>query len=308
MRSLPAEKLAMSPKDLLLALVVIIVWGMNFVVIKIGLDDIPPMLLGALRFMLAAFPAILFIKRPQMPLRWLLAYGATISLGQFAFLFSAMKVGMPAGLASLVLQSQAFFTLFFAALFLGERLRATNLIGLMIAAGGLVLIGMQGDRSMTLAGFVLTICAASMWALGNIVTRKVGKVNLVGLVVWGSLIPPIPFFFLSWLLEGPQVIESALRGFGLSSMLVLIYLAFGATILGYSLWSRLLSRYPANTVAPFSLLVPVVGLTSAALLLDEHLGLLQAIGALLVMLGLMINVGGGWLAGRLRTAFGGSPA
>lgn len=292
----------MSPKDLLLALVVIIVWGMNFVVIKVGLDDIPPMLLGALRFMLAAFPAILFIKRPQIPFRWLLAYGATISLGQFAFLFSAMKVGMPAGLASLVLQSQAFFTLFFAALFLGERLRATNFIGLLIAAGGLLLIGMQGDRSMTLAGFVLTICAASMWALGNIVTRKVGKVNLVGLVVWGSLIPPIPFFALSWLLEGPQAIESALRGIGWSSILVLLYLAFGATILGYSLWSRLLSRYPANTVAPFSLLVPVVGLTSAALLLDEHLGAMQAIGALLVMLGLAINVGGGWLMGRVRMA------
>ena len=297
----------MAPKDLMLALVVIVVWGMNFVVIKVGLDDIPPMLLGSLRFLLAAFPAVLFIKRPQMPLRWLLAYGVTISLGQFAFLFSAMKVGMPAGLASLVLQSQAFFTLFFAVLFLGERLRVANLVGLMIAASGLLLIGMQGDRSMTLAGFLLTICAASMWALGNIVTRKVGKVNLVGLVVWGSLIPPIPFFALSWLLEGPEVIGNALRGFGMDSVLVLIYLAFGATILGYGLWSRLLSRYPANTVAPFSLLVPVVGLTSAAVLLEEHLGLLQAVGALLVMLGLVINVGGGWVAGRLRTAFG-SPA
>lgn len=298
----------MSPKDLLLALVVIVVWGMNFVVIKIGLDDIPPMLLGCLRFMLAAFPAILFIKRPQMPLRWLIGYGATISLGQFAFLFSAMHVGMPAGLASLVLQSQAFFTLFFAVLFLGERLRATNLVGLVIAASGLVLIGMQGDRSMTLAGFMLTICAASMWAMGNIITRKVGKVNLVGLVVWGSLIPPIPFFALSWFIEGPRMIESALRGIGLSSIMVLVYLAFGATILGYGLWSRLLSRYPANTVAPFSLLVPVVGLTSAAWLLGEQLDGLQAIGALLVMLGLIINVSGGWLVGRLRTAFGGSPA
>lgn len=298
----------MSPKDLLLALVVIVVWGMNFVVIKIGLDDIPPMLLGCLRFMLAAFPAILFIKRPQMPLRWLIAYGATISLGQFAFLFSAMHVGMPAGLASLVLQSQAFFTLFFAVLFLGERLRATNLVGLVIAASGLVLIGMQGDRSMTLAGFMLTICAASMWAMGNIITRKVGKVNLVGLVVWGSLIPPIPFFALSWFIEGPRMIESALRGIGLSSIMVLVYLAFGATILGYGLWSRLLSRYPANTVAPFSLLVPVVGLTSAAWLLGEQLDGLQAIGALLVLLGLVINVSGGWLVGRLRTAFGGSPA
>ena len=169
------------------------------------------MLLGALRFLLAAFPAVLFIKRPQIPLRWLLAYGLTISLGQFAFLFSAMSVGMPAGLASLVLQSQALFTLLFAVLLLGERFRLANLFGLLVAAGGLLLIGSQGNGLMTLAGFLLTLCAAAMWALGNIVTRKLGKVNLVGLVVWGSLVPPLPFFALSWLLEGPEVIESALR-------------------------------------------------------------------------------------------------
>jgi O-acetylserine/cysteine efflux transporter len=292
----------MSPKDLLLALVVIVVWGLNFVVIKVGLDDMPPMLLGALRFMLAAFPAILFIKRPQIPLRWLLAYGLTISFGQFAFLFSAMSLGMPAGLASLVLQSQAFFTLLFAVLLLGERLQRANLFGLLVAAAGLLLIGLQGDRIMTLAGFMLTIAAAAMWALGNIITRRLGKVNLVGLVVWGSLIPPLPFLGLSWLLEGPQAMESALRGIGLNSILVLSYLAFGATILGYGLWSRLLSRYPASLVAPFSLLVPVVGLTSAALLLDERLSGLQLLGALLVMLGLLLNVGGGWLYARLRLA------
>jgi O-acetylserine/cysteine efflux transporter len=213
-----------------------------------------------------------------------------------------MKHGMPAGLASLVLQSQAFFTLFFAAMFLGERIRAANLLGLLIAACGLALIGAQSGLGMTLSGFVLTICAASMWALGNIVTRKVGKVNLVGLVVWGSLVPPLPFLALSLWLEGPQVIETALRGIGWQTILVLVYLAFGATILGYSLWSRLLSRYPANQVAPFSLLVPVVGLTSASLLLGERLGTLQLGGALLVMIGLAVNVCGGWLFGRLRLA------
>ena len=292
----------MSPRDLLLALVVIIVWGMNFVVIMIGLDDVPPMLLGALRFLLAAVPAVFFIKRPQVPLRWMLAYGLTISLGQFAFLFTAMKYGMPAGLASLVLQSQAFFTLFFAAMFLGERIRAANLLGLVIAACGLALIGAQSGLGMTLSGFVLTICAASMWALGNIVTRKVGKVNLVGLVVWGSLVPPLPFLVLSLWIEGPQVIETALRGIGWQTILVLAYLAFGATILGYGLWSRLLSCYPANQVAPFSLLVPVVGLTSASVLLGERLGTWQLGGALLVMIGLAVNVCGGWLLGRLRLA------
>ncbi|KFJ90647.1 acetylserine transporter [Pseudomonas sp. 1-7] len=290
----------MTPKDLLLALLVIVVWGLNFVVIKVGLHGMPPMLMGALRFMLAAFPAILFVRRPQVPLRWMLAYGMTISLGQFAFLFYAMYVGMPAGLASLVLQSQAFFTLFFAALFLGERLRGSNLFGLLVAASGLVLIGLQGGQAMTLAGFALTIAAASMWALGNVVTRKLGKVNLVGLVVWGSLIPPLPFLALSLWLEGPELISQSLRSLSLDSLLVLAYLAFGATILGYGLWSRLLSLYPASQVAPFSLLVPVVGISSSALLLGERLGGLQMVGAALVMAGLLINVWGGRLLDSWR--------
>ena len=296
----------MTPKDLLLALLVIVVWGLNFVVIKVGLHGMPPMLMGALRFMLAAFPAILFVRRPQVPLRWMLAYGMTISLGQFAFLFYAMYVGMPAGLASLVLQSQAFFTLFFAALFLGERLRGSNLFGLLVAASGLVLIGLQGGQAMTLAGFALTIAAASMWALGNVVTRKLGKVNLVGLVVWGSLIPPLPFLALSLWLEGPELISQSLRTLGLDSLLVLAYLAFGATILGYGLWSRLLSRYPASQVAPFSLLVPVVGISSSALLLGERLGGLQMVGAALVMAGLLINVWGGRLLDSWRQRAPGS--
>lgn len=292
----------MTPKDILLAAVVIVAWGVNFVVIKVGLDGVPPMLLGALRFMLAAFPAILFIRRPDMPLRWLLAYGLTISLGQFAFLFSAMYAGMPAGLASLVLQAQAFFTLGFAALFIGETVRRSSLIGLVVAAAGLLLIGSESGRAFTLAGFVLTLCAAAMWGLGNVVTKRIGKVNLVSLVVWGSLIPPLPFLALSLLLEGPAQIETALRSISLSSVLAIAYLAFIATLLGYGLWSRLLSRYPASQVAPFSLLVPVVGLSSAWLFLGEALSPVQWVGAAIVMLGLLINVFGPRLLQQLRGA------
>ncbi|MCP3707373.1 EamA family transporter [Paraburkholderia sp. CNPSo 3274] len=297
----------MSPKDLLLALVVVLAWGVNFVVIKVGLHGVPPLLLGALRFMLAAFPAVLFVKRPQMPLRWLLAYGATISLGQFAFLFTAMYVGMPAGLASVVLQAQAFFTLGFAAVFLREHFHAQNVIGLLIAAGGLALIGVQSmggtagnsPHGMTIAGFVLTLCAACMWALGNIVTKKVGNVDLVGLVVWASLVPPLPFLVLSYWLEGPQRIVAALSGIGMTSVGAIIYLAFVATLIGYSLWSRLLSKYPASQVAPFSLLVPIVGLASASLLLGEQLTAAEIGGAVLVMGGLGVNVFGGWVKQRL---------
>lgn len=290
----------MTPKDILLAAVVILAWGVNFVVIKVGLDGVPPMLLGALRFMLAAFPAILFIRRPDMPLRWLLAYGLTISLGQFAFLFSAMYAGMPAGLASLVLQAQAFFTLGFAALFIGESVKRSSLVGLVVAAAGLLLIGSESGRAFTLAGFVLTLCAAAMWGLGNVVTKRIGKVNLVSLVVWGSLIPPLPFLALSLLLEGPAQIETALRSISLNSILAIAYLAFVATLLGYGLWSRLLSRYPASQVAPFSLLVPVVGLSSAWLFLGEALSAVQWLGAAIVMLGLLINVFGPRLLQQLR--------
>lgn len=285
-------------KDVLLALVVIAVWGLNFVVIKIGLQGVPPLLLGALRFLLVLFPAIFFIPRPRLPWRWLLAYGMTISLGQFAFLFYAMSAGMPAGLASLVLQAQAFFTLLFAVLLLGERVRAGQLLGLLVAAAGLTLIGLRSGTGMTLAGFALTLCAASMWALGNIVTRRIGKVDILGLVVWGALVPPLPFLALSLWLEGPATLERAMLGLDLQSLLAIVYLAFAATMLGYGLWGRLLSRYPASQVAPFSLLVPVVGLSASALLLGERLDIQQGAGVGLVLAGLLVNLYGARLPAR----------
>ena len=288
----------MSPKDLLLALVVVVAWGVNFVVLKVGLDGVPPLLLGALRFTAAAFPAVFVVKRPKIQWRWLFAYGATISFGQFAFLFSAMYVGMPAGLASLVLQAQAFFTIVFAAMFLGERFRGQNALGLLVAAAGIAVIGTKSGHGMTIAGFMLTLCAAISWALGNIVAKKIGQTDLVGLVVWASLVPPLPFLGMSYALEGPRRIATALSHIELSSVFAVVYLAFIATLLGYSLWGRLLSRYPAAQIAPFSLLVPIVGLASASVLLNERLAPVQMAGAGLVMAGLAINVFGGWLIQR----------
>ena len=293
---------AMSPRDLLLASVVILAWGVNFVVIKVGLHGVPPMLLGALRFSLAAVPAIFFVKRPNVPLRWLLAYGLTISLGQFAFLFYAMYVGMPAGLASLVLQAQAFFTLIFAAMFLHERIRAANLAGLVIAACGLALIGMQGGHAMTFAGFMFTLAAAAMWALGNVVTKRMGRVDLVSLVVWGkpdsavAVLRAVADFRRAGEDRGEPRVHSVL------SMFAIAYLAFVATLVGYSLWGKLLARYPASQVAPFSLLVPIIGLASAAVLLGEALTPTQIAGAALVMAGLAVNVFGGWLVQRFAGA------
>ena len=286
----------MQKKDWALALLVVLAWGINFVVIKWGLDELPPMLLGALRFALVAFPCVLFVRPPKLPLKWLLAYGVTISFGQFALLFSAMYVGMPAGLASLVLQAQALFTLIFALFFLGERLHLQQVIALLIAAAGLILLGYQSPSSaMTVMGFALTIAAAASWGLGNIVNRKIGllgSVNLLSLVVWSALIPPLPFLMLSYWLEGPEVILSSLSNIGYQTILAVLYLAAIATIFGYSSWAYLLKHYPASQVAPLTLMVPVVGLLSAWLLLGETLSLLQTLGIALVMAGLLVNVFG----------------
>jgi O-acetylserine/cysteine efflux transporter len=304
--------LPMRPKDLGLALLVILVWGVNFAVIKVGVVGVPPLLLGALRFALAAFPAMLFIKPPKVPLRWYLAYGLTISVGQFAFLFSAIHVGMPSGLASLVLQSQSFFTLLLAAWWLKERWQANQMAGLLLAAGGLVLIGSAsgaagaGGLSMPLWGFLLTVAAAVMWACGNIVTRTVsryGPMNQLAFVVWASLVPPLPFLALSLALEGPAAISEALQHIGWSTVAAIAYLAWAATLLGYGLWTHLMSRYATNRVAPFTLLVPVVGLSTGWLVFGEALRPVHFAGAALLMAGLLLNVFGGPLMERLQRFF-----
>lgn len=297
----------MSVKDMLLALCVVVAWGVNFVVIKLGLQGMPPFLLAGLRFTLVAFPAIFFVRRPPIPLRWLVVYGMTISFGQFAFLFLAIKLGMPAGLASLVLQAQAFFTLLLGALLLAEKLRWNHIVGVIIATLGMFLLataGMEGQTSagITLTTMMLTLSAALSWGLGNITNKIIMRnrsVPIMSLVVWSALVPIVPFFACSLLFDGQAAIVYSLLHIGLQTVLALFYLAFVATIVGYAIWGNLLSRYETWRVAPLSLLVPVVGIITAALVLDEHLSGQQMLGAVVIILGLLVNVFGGVLGQRL---------
>ncbi|MBS6034789.1 MAG: EamA family transporter [Pantoea sp.] len=297
----------MSVKDMLLALCVVVAWGVNFVVIKLGLQGMPPFLLAGLRFSLVAFPAIFFVRRPPIPLRWLVVYGMTISFGQFAFLFLAIKLGMPAGLASLVLQAQAFFTLLLGALLLSEKLRWNHIVGIIIATLGMFMLataGMEGQTTagITLTTMMLTLAAALSWGLGNITNKIImrnRKVPIMSLVVWSALVPVVPFFACSLLFDGQAAILNSLLHIGLQTILALIYLAFIATIIGYAIWGNLLSRYETWRVAPLSLLVPVVGIITAALVLDEHLSGQQMLGATIIILGLLVNVFGGVVGQRL---------
>ncbi|HEJ9095380.1 TPA: EamA family transporter [Serratia odorifera] len=291
----------MAVRDRLLALLVVIIWGVNFVIIKYGLQSMPPFLLAGLRFLLVALPAIFFIPRPQLPWKWLMLYGLSMSFGQFALLFLAIKVGMPAGLASLVLQAQVFFTLLLAMLLLGDRLRANHLVGIVIATAGMLLLAQaslqqQGSGAVPLAGLLLTLGAALSWALGNVANKKIMSTfrqqGILPLVVWSALIPILPFFACSWLFDDRQLAIDSLRHLRLSSVLVIAYLAFAATLFGYSIWGSLLARYETWRVAPLALLVPLIGLLSAWLLMGETLSTLQIAGALCVLAGMAVNMFG----------------
>ncbi|MGE5629935.1 MAG: EamA family transporter [Caulobacteraceae bacterium] len=289
----------MNKRDFTLALLVVIVWGANFTVIKLGLSGVPSMLLVALRYTLTALPAIAFVKPPAIEWRYTVAYGFTIGVGQFACLFYAMEIGMPAGVASVVLQSQAFFTLIFAALLIKEALKGRQATGLAVALLGLYFIGGNagtgGLLSIPLKAFLLTLLAAAFWGFSNIIVRyaaswaasKGEKLDMLSLVVWSSLVPPIPVLAIALMLDKPSTLLQAMSNLNAESIFAVLYLAFGATLFGYGTWSVLLGKYPANKVAPLSLLVPITGLITAQIVLGEKLSKIQWVGGLVVLLGLV---------------------
>ncbi len=288
----------MSPRDLILALFVVTVWGVNFVAIRWGVDEVAPLLMTALRYLLAALPAVFLIRRPAVSWTTLIGYGFAIGVAQFGLLFVSIKLGMPAGLSSLVMQLQAFFTIGLAVLFLGERPSPVQWLGAAVAFAGIGAIALERLDGAALIPLLMTIAAAFFWGVGNIVTKRAGQIDMLGFVVWSALVPPIPLLALSLLFEGPGAIPAAMQNLTLIGASSLLFISYGATLFGYGTWSMLLSRYPAGLVAPFSLLVPIAGIGSAALLLGEAISGIEIAGSVLVFAGLLLNVFGPRLLAR----------
>jgi O-acetylserine/cysteine efflux transporter len=278
----------MRPRDVALAVAVMAIWGVNFVVIETGLDHFPPLLFNALRFTLAAIPALFFVGRPQVPWRWVLAVGLTLGVVKFSLLFAGMAAGMPAGLSSLVLQSQAVFTMLFAVLLLRERPRALQVAGLLLALAG---VGVVGSRlGANLGAFLLIIGAAAAWGLSNVATRKASPPDTLRFIVWASAVASPPLVVLSLVFDGPAADLAALRAIDGEAVGALLFVALISTLAGFGIWGFLLRRYGATTVAPFSLLVPFFGIASAALLLGEQIHALDLIGGALVVGGVLLGV------------------
>ena len=288
-------------RDYLSALAVVVIWGMNFVFMKFALHDFTPFQLGAARYVFAVFPLILFIKRPQMDVKWLVLYGLFQGVGQFGFVFVALKVGMTAALASVLMQTQVFFTALFGFVLLGERPSRSLQIGLLLAAAGLSCFAMNyvapqanNTPATTLFGLIFCVAGASMWAASNIVVRKAqqslnkdSSFDAVAFLVWSSLMPILPFVALTLLLDAESTRWRWLAAPWIS-WLSIAFLGWVATITAYALWTSLLKRHAANRVAPFSLGVPIVGLTAGVVILGEQITSWQWGGIGLVVAALLM--------------------
>lgn len=280
---------ALPPLHFLLALAVVAVWGTNFVVIKWGLEDFPPLTFAALRFAFAVLPAVFFLRRPNVSWWNLAAYGVLIGVGQFGVLYIAMTQWISPGLASLVVQVQAFFTIGFAMLLAGERVRTFQVIALALAAAGLGWLMAHTDADATPLGLGLVLFAALAWAGGNTAARAAGPVNMLSYVVWASVFSAPPLFVLALLFEGWPAVSGAVASADAGAWAAVLWQSVGNTIFGYTAWAWLLARHPAATIAPLSLLVPVFGMGASAILLGESLASWKLTAAVLVLGGLALN-------------------
>lgn len=286
----------MPVRHLLLALAVVAVWGTNFVVIRWGLAELPPLAFAALRFALSSLPLLPFIARPAVPWRTLAAFGVLLGVGQFGLLFLAMRADISPGLASLVIQTQVFFTIGLALLLRGERLRPLQGLGFALALAGMGLIASRvgataGASGVSAWGLLLVLAAALSWAAANLVARSAGRVDALGFMVWSSLAAVPPLAGLSLATEGgPAVLGAALAAASPVAWAAVLWQAAGNTLFGYGSWNWLLARYPAATVAPTALLVPVFGMLASAGWLGEPLPAWKLGAAALVMAGLALNL------------------
>lgn len=281
----------MSTQDRLLAAVVVTIWGCNFVVIDLGLAGMPPLLFLAIRFTFVVFPAILFVRRPQAPWRSILLVGAFLSLGQFACLYLSLALGMPAGLSSLISQSQAVFTVILAAVLLKERPNRWQLVGLLVGFCGLVIVGLGREASIPVAAFIAGVGAALSWAIGNIMARFVGEASGLSMTVWSGIVVPIPALALALVVDGPNTVLSALVHLTLTQILSTAYTAGLASLVAYSIWNTLLVRYPAVLVVPYALLIPVIGIVAGWAVFREIPNVWELAGGVVLLVGVMVTTG-----------------
>jgi len=276
--------------DLFAGIFVMALWGINFSVIKLGVSEIDPLLLTALRFTLVCFPALLFVKRPNVPWSYLVAYGLVFGIGIWGMGSWSIEAGLSVGMASVLLQMNVVFGLFLGALLLKESISKQKLFGAFIAIFGLMMSLTVSDGSVSMAGFILILCAALSWSISSIIIKRAGTKQVFAFSIWSLQFSLIPLCLIVLLKSGSEpfiLLTSELNNRVLFSV---IFQAYPVTLFGYWVWNRLLVKYPLTTVAPLTLLVPIFGLLGGGVFYHEQIGLIKAIACILVFSGLLIGL------------------
>lgn len=283
----------MKPRHLALAFSCVLLWGGSFAVIRWGMQDLPPMAFASLRFACVAVFAVL-LPPPAVPWKLLVAYGLAWGAIQFGGLFLAIHAGLPSGLGSVLAQSQAFFTLLLVHWIGGEELRPAQYVVVGLAIAGIVLVCLDQDRPIPGAALIAALAGAAGWALGNLIVRHIqihrGRADSLSFVSWASIVPMLVLASFSVLLEDvrpTQLWQSMNAG---RALVAVAYQGVAALLLGTLAWNRLLRHYPASAIAPFSLLVPCIGLVMGGVLFHESLGAAQSAGCALFLAALLIHV------------------
>jgi drug/metabolite transporter (DMT)-like permease len=276
-------------QDTSLASLVAALWGFNFVVIDWGMGTVPPLLFAAIRFAVVAVPACFLVKRPPVPFTTVAAVGVFMSLGQFAFLYLSLHLGMPPGLAALVLQAQVPFSIVIAAVALRERPGRAQVAGIALGVIGLVTVAIGIGGHVPLIALALCLLAGLSWGAGNVMSRASRAPGGLALTVWSATVVPVPLLALSLLVDGPHAVGQGLAHLGWHAIASTVYTAGLCSLIGYAIWNRLLSKYPSGRVVPWVLLAPVVAIGSSWVLLGEVPGPAELAGAVLLIAGVLIT-------------------
>jgi O-acetylserine/cysteine efflux transporter len=287
----------MTLRDGLAAILVVTILGLAFVAIKAGLETVPPLMLCALRFGFAALPAALVIRPPRAPMVLVAGFGLALGVGQFGLLMTAIRFGMPAGLSSLLIQVQVPLTVALAWAVQKERPRGLQVVGGGIALLGVAAVALERSAGAPPGPLLLVVGAALSWACANVIVKRIGRVDMLALMVWGSLATTPPLLILSLIIEGPGAL-AALAHPNWAAIGSVAFQAYPTTLLAFGLWNGLLTRYPAAAVTPFALLVPVAGILSTHLVLGEPLSADILIGGSLILIGIALSLRGGRSAVR----------
>ena len=278
----------MNAKHVVMAFFIVVLWGLNFVALKIAVLSLPPIFLAGLRFLLISIPWIFFVEKPKVSKRQFITLPITLGVLQYSLLYYGMSTGLSAGLSAVILQTQSFFTVIMSTILIKEKPRLNEILGLLIGALGVIILLINNNGDFKIEAVLIILAAAISWGIANIQLKNLGNVNMVSFLIWISPFAAIVLFIISFILEYDLVLNIDFSNVEIKVFLSIFYTAYLSTVIGFTMWQYLLNKYKSIQITPYGLLVPVTGSIFGYIILSEVLEIYQIIAGIVIIIGLMV--------------------